>query len=126
MVVPNELNACAKFNRLDAFSGEPKTEMYGLAATCKMVIPPATTNNANQEQGIHPRRSRRVKEQTAQRSKPQTSQNSPLVANALDQVSSWNAHHKAVGTKPSKLNQSCLQQMSVRKHPLVWESGHPP
>ena len=47
MVVPKELNACVMFKRLDAVSGLPKIATYGLAATCKMVIPEANTNNAN-------------------------------------------------------------------------------
>ncbi len=41
MVVPKELNACDKFNLLDAPSSLPKSATKGFAATCKIVIPPA-------------------------------------------------------------------------------------
>src|SRR5712672_4694918 len=46
IVVPNELNACVKFNLLDAVSGGPSTETYAFAATCKAVMPAASTINA--------------------------------------------------------------------------------
>jgi hypothetical protein len=46
IVVPNELNACVKFNRLDAVSAGPSTVTYAFAATCSAVIPAASTINA--------------------------------------------------------------------------------
>ena len=51
MVVPSELKACVKFNRLDAVSGGPKTETYALAATCSAVIPAASTISAPKNNG---------------------------------------------------------------------------
>src|SRR5216683_190291 len=45
-VVPSELNACVKFNLLDAVSGGPSTDTYAFAATCNAVIPAASTINA--------------------------------------------------------------------------------
>jgi len=42
IVVPNELKACERFKRLEAPVSEPKTATYGLAATCKTVIPAAS------------------------------------------------------------------------------------
>ena len=47
MAVPSELNACDKFNRLEAPISEPKAATYGLAATCNMVIPPASVKYAS-------------------------------------------------------------------------------
>ena len=49
MVVPNELKAWARLRRLDAPSSGPSTEMYGFAATCRMVMPDATTNKASRK-----------------------------------------------------------------------------
>src|SRR5579862_5933119 len=46
IVVPNELNACVRFNRLDAVSGGPSTDTYAFAATCNAVIPAASTISA--------------------------------------------------------------------------------
>ncbi len=51
IVVPSELKACARFRRLDAVSGGPSTATYGLAATCKAVIPAARTINAPRNSG---------------------------------------------------------------------------
>ncbi|PQV51533.1 hypothetical protein CLV33_101457 [Jejuia pallidilutea] len=41
MAVPNELNACERFKRLEALSYDPNTATKGLAATCKTVMPAA-------------------------------------------------------------------------------------
>ena len=49
--VPKELKAWAKFNLADADSSGPSTLMYGLAATCRMVMPPATTKRASKNKG---------------------------------------------------------------------------
>src|ERR1700730_13947614 len=46
IVVPKELNACAKVNRLLVVSGRPNMEIKGLATTCTVVIPEASTNKA--------------------------------------------------------------------------------
>ena len=51
MVVPSELNACDKFKRLEAVSGGPSTATYGFAATCRAVIPPASTISAPRNNG---------------------------------------------------------------------------
>jgi hypothetical protein len=39
-------------SRLDAVSGFPRTETYGLAATCKQVIPAARTISAPRNSGV--------------------------------------------------------------------------
>src|ERR1700745_190958 len=49
--VPSELNACVRLSRLDAVSGFPKTVTYGLAATCRQVIPAANTIRAPRNNG---------------------------------------------------------------------------
>src|SRR4051794_12273828 len=49
--VPSELNACVRFNRLEAVCGFPKTATYGFAATCRIVIPVASTINAVRKNG---------------------------------------------------------------------------
>ena len=41
IAVPRELNACDRFNLLEAPVSLPSTATYGLAATCQMVIPAA-------------------------------------------------------------------------------------
>ena len=46
IVVPSELNACAKVSRLGAVSGAPSIEISGLATTCTIVIPAPSTNSA--------------------------------------------------------------------------------
>src|ERR1039458_4718436 len=51
MVVPSALNACAKFSRLDAVSSGPRTVTYGLAETCRAVIPAATIISAVKNNG---------------------------------------------------------------------------
>src|SRR5215472_16156181 len=51
IVVPSELNACVRSNRLEAVSGFPSTTTYGLAATCKPVMPAASTINAPKNRG---------------------------------------------------------------------------
>ena len=47
MVVPSELNACAKVNRLLTVAGFPSMEISGLATTCTVVMSAAKTNNAS-------------------------------------------------------------------------------
>ena len=47
MVVPSELNACARLRRDEAVRAGPSAATYGLAATCRTVIPPARTNIAS-------------------------------------------------------------------------------
>ena len=47
IVVPSELNACAKVSRLDAVFGAPRRLMSGFATTWTMVTPAASTNNAS-------------------------------------------------------------------------------
>ena len=49
MEVPSELNACDKLSLLEAPSLEPNTDTYGLAATCKMVIHPASIKYAKRK-----------------------------------------------------------------------------
>src|SRR5580700_4295399 len=49
--VPSELNACVKLRRLDAVAGLPNTVTYGFAATCRHVIPAASTISANRNNG---------------------------------------------------------------------------
>ena len=46
-VVPSELKAWAKVRRLDAVAGAPSIEISGLATTCTMVMPAASTNSAS-------------------------------------------------------------------------------
>jgi len=48
-VVPSELKACAKVRRLDAVCGFPSIEISGLATTCTMVMPEASTNSASRK-----------------------------------------------------------------------------
>jgi hypothetical protein len=45
--VASELKACVSVRRDDAVSGLPSTATNGLAATCKMTMPVASTKNAN-------------------------------------------------------------------------------
>jgi hypothetical protein len=47
MVVPSELNACAKVNRLLVVEGFPNMEISGLATTWTVVMPTAKTNKAS-------------------------------------------------------------------------------
>ena len=49
--VPNELNACVRFSRLDAVRAGPSTVTYGFAATCSAVIPAASTISAPRNSG---------------------------------------------------------------------------
>src|ERR1700720_2938985 len=51
MVVPSELNACARFSRLDAVFSGPIIETYGLADTCSPVMPAAITISAVRNSG---------------------------------------------------------------------------
>src|ERR1700730_12435835 len=51
MVVPRELNAWARFKRLAAVFGGPRTATYGFAETCKTVIPAASTISAARNKG---------------------------------------------------------------------------
>src|ERR1017187_4610609 len=51
MVVPSALNACARFSRLEAVSSGPRTVTYGLAETCRAVIPAATIISAVKTNG---------------------------------------------------------------------------
>jgi hypothetical protein len=46
MVVPRELNACANVRRLLAVAARPSIEISGLATTCTVVMPTASTNKA--------------------------------------------------------------------------------
>ena len=45
--MPRELNACAKVKRLLAVAGGPSMEISGLATTCTVVMPAASTNRAS-------------------------------------------------------------------------------
>src|ERR1700744_720051 len=51
IVVPKELNACDKFNRLDAVRSGPRIVTYGLQAICNMANPSPTINNAARNNG---------------------------------------------------------------------------
>src|SRR5207244_594316 len=51
IVVPSELNAWARFKRLEAVSGAPSTDTYGFAETCSTVMPAAKTINAARNNG---------------------------------------------------------------------------
>ena len=44
--MPSELKACAKVSRLCAVRAGPSSEISGLATTCTMVMPAASTNSA--------------------------------------------------------------------------------
>ena len=46
IVVPSELKNCAKVRRLDAVLGAPSRLINGLATTCTVVMPIASTNSA--------------------------------------------------------------------------------
>jgi hypothetical protein len=48
-MVPKELNACTRFNRLEAVSGLPITATYGLAATWSRVMEEARRNSATRK-----------------------------------------------------------------------------
>src|SRR6267142_3990144 len=50
-VVPSELKAWVRFNRLDAVRGGPRMATYGLAEVCKTVIPAARTMSALRNNG---------------------------------------------------------------------------
>ena len=54
MVVPSELNACAKVRRLLAVEARPNMDTKGLATTCTVVIPAASTNSANKNNANTP------------------------------------------------------------------------
>src|SRR5258708_10828618 len=54
MVVPSELNACAKVNRLLAVAGFPSMEINGFATTCTVVMPDAKTNKASKNRPNNP------------------------------------------------------------------------
>ena len=45
-VVPSELKAWVRVSRAEAYRAGPRMATYGLAATCKMVMPDASTNSA--------------------------------------------------------------------------------
>ena len=45
-VVPSELKACVSVRRAEADRAGPRMATYGLAATCRMVMPEASTNSA--------------------------------------------------------------------------------
>ena len=47
--MPSELNAWAKVSRLCAVCGAPSIEISGLATTCTVVMPAASTNSANRK-----------------------------------------------------------------------------
>jgi len=47
IVVPSELKAWVSVSRLDAVAASPSTVTYGLAATCKIVMPAASTKKAS-------------------------------------------------------------------------------
>ncbi len=47
IVVPSELNACAKVSRLCAVPGAPSSEIRGLATTWTIVMPAPSTNKAS-------------------------------------------------------------------------------
>ncbi len=48
-VVPSELKAWAKVRRLCAVCGAPSSEIRGLATTCTIVMPEASTNRATRK-----------------------------------------------------------------------------
>src|SRR6476646_7013355 len=50
-VVPSELKACVRFNRLEAVRGGPRIATYGLAEVCRMVMPAARTIKAVRNNG---------------------------------------------------------------------------
>ena len=54
MVVPRELKACAKVNRLLTVAGLPSIEISGLATTCTVVMPAAKTNKASRNRPKRP------------------------------------------------------------------------
>ena len=51
IVVPSELKACVRSNRLEAVAGLPRTTTYGFAATCRPVMPAARTMSAPRNSG---------------------------------------------------------------------------
>jgi hypothetical protein len=51
IVVPNELNACDKFNLLGAVRSGPRMVTYGLQAICNIANPIPTTNSAARNSG---------------------------------------------------------------------------
>src|SRR6476469_9218856 len=51
MVVPRELKACVRFNRLEAVRGGPRIATYGLAEVCSTVMPAASTISALRKTG---------------------------------------------------------------------------
>ena len=111
-VVPNELKAWDKFNLDDADSSGPSTLMYGLAATCRMVMPPATTNKASKNKG-YSGGGRWKKQQTPEPRCGQTDQNAALVSNPRNEVSARNGQ-QAVSRKPCKLDQTSLQKSQLK------------
>src|SRR5450432_1125670 len=54
MVVPSELNAWAKVNRLLVVEGFPSMEISGFATTCTVVMPDANTNSASRNKPNKP------------------------------------------------------------------------
>ena len=82
--------------------------MYGLAATCRMVMPPATTKRASKNKDLSALR-RQDKQQAPQAGRRKPHQNATLIAYARNQIAPWNGQ-QAVSCKPCKLDETCLQK----------------